>query len=198
MLATPRRAHRSLSVEPGTIVPITGTRTSKQKPGQQGVGQGGKEANRTAKVQRLNAKSPASAGDFVFSTQKPAMSSPAWIALSIAAAISRTLVEDTWLKILRYQCTMGSLKNWPPPVQPDSGARPNNLGERFFTSSTGPRFHATDTATGVHVGHDNQSHHPAYCRRNRGSATVVSGKSEKRHRSVRTPQPYDLPTEPFS
>src|SRR5215472_2273840 len=34
-----------------------------------------------------------------------AMSSPAWIALSMAA-ISRTLVEGTWLKILRYQCTM--------------------------------------------------------------------------------------------
>ena len=33
------------------------------------------------------------------------MSSPAWIALSIAA-ISRTLVEGTWLKMLRYQCTM--------------------------------------------------------------------------------------------
>ena len=31
-----------------------------------------------------------------------AMSSPAWIALSIAA-ISRTLVEGTWLKMLRYQ-----------------------------------------------------------------------------------------------
>src|SRR5215469_8053830 len=34
-----------------------------------------------------------------------AMSSPAWIALSMAA-ISRTLVEGTWLKMLRYQCTM--------------------------------------------------------------------------------------------
>src|SRR5215469_4877882 len=33
-----------------------------------------------------------------------AMSSPAWIALSMAA-ISRTLVEGTWLKMLRYQCT---------------------------------------------------------------------------------------------
>jgi ABC transporter substrate binding protein len=32
------------------------------------------------------------------------MSSLAWIALSIAA-ISRTLVEGTWLKMLRYQCT---------------------------------------------------------------------------------------------
>src|SRR5262245_46070156 len=34
-----------------------------------------------------------------------AMSSLAWIALSMAA-ISRTLVEGTWLKMLRYQCTM--------------------------------------------------------------------------------------------
>jgi hypothetical protein len=33
------------------------------------------------------------------------MSSLAWIALSMAA-ISRTLVEGTWLKILRYQCTL--------------------------------------------------------------------------------------------
>ena len=32
-------------------------------------------------------------------------SSPAWIAFSIAAT-SRTLVEGTWLKTLRYQCTM--------------------------------------------------------------------------------------------
>src|SRR5262249_32770859 len=31
-------------------------------------------------------------------------SSLAWIALSMAA-ISRTLVEGTWLKMLRYQCT---------------------------------------------------------------------------------------------
>src|SRR5262249_26217008 len=34
-----------------------------------------------------------------------AMSSLAWIALSMAA-ISRTLVEGTWLKMLRYQCTI--------------------------------------------------------------------------------------------
>ena len=33
-----------------------------------------------------------------------ARSSLAWIALSMAA-ISRTLVEGTWLKMLRYQCT---------------------------------------------------------------------------------------------
>jgi hypothetical protein len=36
-------------------------------------------------------------------------SSLAWIALSMVA-ISRTLVAGTWLKMLRYQCTMGSLK----------------------------------------------------------------------------------------
>ena len=34
------------------------------------------------------------------------------IALSMAP-ISRTLVESTWLKMLRYQCTTGSLKKWP-------------------------------------------------------------------------------------
>jgi hypothetical protein len=41
-----------------------------------------------------------------------ARSSLAWIALSMAA-ISRTLVEGTWVKMLRYQCTTGSLKKWP-------------------------------------------------------------------------------------
>ena len=30
-------------------------------------------------------------------------------------AISRTLVAGTWLKMLRYQCTMGSLKKYPTP-----------------------------------------------------------------------------------
>ena len=44
-----------------------------------------------------------------FETTVGVFSSPAWIAFSIAAT-SRTLVDGTWLKTLRYQCTMGRWK----------------------------------------------------------------------------------------
>jgi hypothetical protein len=60
------------------------------------------------------------------------MSSPTWIALSMAA-ISRTLVDGTWLKMLRDQFTMGSLKKQPlhPP------ARWHDVGNREGIAGTG-------------------------------------------------------------
>src|SRR5215472_10238424 len=56
-----------------------------------------------------------------------ARSSLAWIALSMAA-ISRTLVEGTWLKMLRYQCTThlcqaASRKNSGTLGKPNAGIR---------------------------------------------------------------------------
>src|SRR5262249_12466323 len=101
-----------------------------------------------------------------------AMSSPAWIALSMAA-ISRTLVESTWLKMLPYQFTVGSLKKAPMPdsvLVNDSQLAGTRYARTQGAGSTGALHHRV--AQAVHSGRARSG-----ARRSRARPVVAAGRS---------------------